>query len=170
MDTLIAIVPSFLAAGFGLALFFLARHINVLRTNSTALTAIPGVEHYRPMLRLLDERDFQYLAESGCPADVIRKARSNRRTVFRRYLRSLVKDYSRLLAGLRMRILMSEVERPDLLRAVAVNRFLLIRSLLQIEFHLALHVIGIGKVDVSGLLQSIETLKAVSASLPPAAA
>jgi hypothetical protein len=169
-ETLVAIVPCFLAAGLGFALFCFVRHLNTMRTAAADLEVASSPERYRPMLRLLDERDFQYLAESGCPKEVVRKAKADRRAIFRRYLRCLVKDYSRLLAGLRMQILMSKTDRPDLLRAIAANRWFFLRSLVRIELSLALHTAGIGKVDVSGLVQAIEGLTAVSGSFAPTTA
>jgi len=117
-ETLVTAVPCFLAAGLGFALFCLVRHLNTMRIASTETGTVSSPERYRPMLRLLDARDFRYLAESGCSPEVVRKAKADRRAIFRRYLRCLVKDYSRLLAGLRVRILMSNTDRPDLLRAI----------------------------------------------------
>lgn len=129
-----------------------------------------SVERYRPMLRLLDEQDFQFLAASGCSPETIRRAKADRRAIFRRYLRCLVKDYSRLLVGLRLQILMSDTDRPDLFRVIAASRWFLLRSLLGIEFSLALHAAGIGRVDVASLVEAIEGLTAVSGTFASATA
>ena len=60
-------------------------------------------------------------------------------------------------------MLQSGVDRPDLARALAKNRVLFAIAMCKVEFHLALHTVGIGSVDISGLMSglidALETLR-----------
>ncbi len=131
----------------------------------------PGlsVDRYRPMLRLLDDEDLEFVPAKG---NLRRDLRSLRRKLFRRYLRCMARDYALLLAGIRAVMVQSGVDRPDLARALAKNRMLFAFGLYRVELRLALHAVGVGKVDISGLVDALETLRAqvsVLAAAPSAA-
>ena len=60
----------------------------------------------------------------------------------------------------------SGADRPDLARALAKNRMLFSLAVYRIEVRLALHSLGIGTVDISGLVGAFEGLRAqVSSTL-----
>jgi hypothetical protein len=111
---------------------------------------------YRPMLRLLSGDDLEFVSANRAAR---RALRAERRRLFRSYLGCLVKDYSRIVAGLRLAMVQSGVDRPDLTRALAKNRVLFALALCRIEVHLAMHAAGIGKVDVSGLVDALDSLR-----------
>lgn len=111
---------------------------------------------YRPMLRLLDDEDLDFVPANG---NLRRNLRAMRRKLFRGYLRCLTRDYALLLAGIRGVMVRSGVDRPDLARALAKNRMLFAFSLYKIELRLAVHAVGFGKVDISGLVEALETLR-----------
>jgi hypothetical protein len=113
-------------------------------------------DRYRPMVRLLSDEDLAFVA-----ADPKRKRmlRAKRRDLFRGYLRCLTKDYARLLARVRFAMVQSGVDRPDLARALAKNRVLFALAVCRVEFRLAMHVIGSGSVDISGLVDALEALR-----------
>lgn len=111
---------------------------------------------YRPMIRLLSDEDIQFVAGNKL---AIKALRVERRKLFRRYLACLTKDYARLLAGIRMVMVNSGVDRPDLARALAKNRAMFALAICNVEFRLALHAAGIGKVDISGLVGAFDTLR-----------
>lgn len=131
--------------------------IRSLRSAEFAASALPEADRYRPMLRLLAEDDLAFL-----PADrkLRQKLRGKRRKLFRGYLRCLTRDYAHLLAGVRQAMVHSEVDRPDLARALARNRILFALAICKIDYHLLLHAMGIGKVDISSLVEALETLRA----------
>ncbi|HWE49282.1 MAG TPA: hypothetical protein VG273_05815 [Bryobacteraceae bacterium] len=124
-----------------------------------AAEALPASKNvagrYRPMLRLLSDEDIRFIA--GDPIG-FKALRAERRKLFRRYLSCLTKDYARLLAGIRMVMVQSGVDRPDLAKALAKNRALFALAICKVEFRLALHAAGIGAVDVSGLVGAFDTL------------
>jgi len=111
---------------------------------------------YRPMVRLLSDEDIEFVAGNKI---AVRTLRSERRKLFRRYLACLTKDYARLLAGIRMVMVQSGVDRPDLANALAKNRVLFALAICRVEYRLALHAAGIGTVDISGLVDAFDTLR-----------
>jgi hypothetical protein len=124
---------------------------------------------YRPMLRLLSDEDMAFAA---IDPKVARSLKAERRRIFRGYLRCLTKDYGRLLAGIRMVMVQSHVDRPDLAYALGKNRMLFALAICRIEFHLSLHTLGLGKVDISGVVEAFDRLRehAVTLSAVPTAA
>jgi hypothetical protein len=123
---------------------------------------------YKPMLRLLAQDDLGFIAADSRRQKVFR---AKRRELFRGYLRCLTRDYASLLAGVRAVMVESGVDRPDLARALAKNRVLFAIAMCKVEFRLALHTAGVGTVDISGLVEALETLRSqVSVFSAPQAA
>jgi hypothetical protein len=113
-------------------------------------------DRYKPMLRLLAHDDLAFIPADG----TLQKAfRAKRRELFRGYLRCLTRDYALLLAGVRAVMVQSGVDRPDLARTLAKNRVLFAIAMCKVEFRLILHAAGIGTVDISGLVEALETLR-----------
>lgn len=115
---------------------------------------------YRPMGRLLSESEFEYLAsQPGYTAEIGRRFRADRRRIFRGYLRSIRRDFSRLYLAAKLVALYSQVDRPDLATALLRRRAEFAYALMMIEVRLALHHFGLATVDVSGLVEAIERLQ-----------
>jgi hypothetical protein len=134
--------------------FFLK--VRSLRSAEATRGAFLEADRYRPMLRLLSDDDLAFVAADS---KLQRALRAKRRGLFRGYLRCLTRDYSCLLAGVRELMVQSKVDRPDLARALAKNRMLFAMAICKVEVRLALHATGFGKVDVSGLVEALETLR-----------
>jgi hypothetical protein len=118
---------------------------------------------YRPMARLLSREDFDFLAQQdGFDPSIARRLRRERRLIFRGYLRNLVRDYHRLHLVARQVVLYSETDASDLAAALVRHKFNFAWNLLRLEIRLALHSLGIGSVDVRGLLGSMESLQQVT--------
>ena len=136
------------------------------------MSSAPAIsaDRYRPMLRLLSDEDLSFVSANG---NLRKTLRARRRELFRRYLRCLTRDYAWLLAGVRSAMVQSGMDRPDLARALAKNRTLFMITIYKVEFRLALHAVGMGKVDISGLVDALEALRsqvsALSAAAPLAA-
>jgi hypothetical protein len=111
---------------------------------------------YRPMLRLLADEDFDVAPRD---AAVRRMLRAQRRQLFREYLRYLSKDYGQLLAGIRLAMVQSEIDRPDLAKALLKNRVLFSAALCRIDVRLGLHALGIGGIDASKLVDALDILR-----------
>jgi hypothetical protein len=157
MSETILIAASLLPAAA--AVFFLLRFLeglHALRPTGQRAAAVNMAGRYHPMLRLLAEDDFAFVASNPV---LYRRLRAERRLLFRGYLRCLTRDYGRLLEGIRLVMVQSQVDRPDLARALARNRVLFAVALCRIEFRLALHWAGVGKVDISGVVEAFDRLR-----------
>jgi hypothetical protein len=150
-----------IVAGAGAQVILRMRAMRAAET--TGETGIAG-DRYRPMLRLLSDADLQFV-----PAHLRSSVRADRRMIFRRYLKCLAKDYARLLAGIRMAMVRSGVDRPELARALAKNRLLFSLAVCRIEYRLTLHAAGLGYVDVSGLVEALDALRGQVAAFTPSA-
>ena len=148
--------------GIGLQLMIKMR---ALGSAKAAEATVAGSDRYRPMLRLLSDADLQYLPAAG----LRRTMRAQRRILFRAYLRCLMRDYARLLAGVRMAMVQSGVDRPDLSRALARNRFFFAVAICRVEYRLTLHAAGIGHVEINGLVEALEALRRQISVLTPVA-
>jgi hypothetical protein len=115
-----------------------------------------AADRYRPMLRLLSNDDLAFVSTNS---KLKRELRARRRSLFRRYLGCLTRDYAQLLASVRLAMVHSGVDRPDLAKALARNRVLFAVAICKVELRLALHATGMGNVDISGLVQALETLR-----------
>jgi hypothetical protein len=150
---------------FGIVSLQFILKMRALRSHRMAQGALLGVDRYRPMLRLLSDTD---LASVSLDARLKKQFRAKRRDLFRGYLRCLTRDYAMLLAGVRDAMVKSGTDRPDLARALARNRVLFALAICKVEFRLALHATGAGKVDISGLVDAVEALRSQVSVLAPA--
>ncbi len=146
-----------LLIAFGSLAWQVLSRMRVPSAARTGTLSTVSADRYRPMLRLLADEDLTFV-----PADTrMRKTlRSKRRALFRSYLACLARDYSLLLAGVRTVMVQSGVDRPDLARALAKNRLLFAITLYKVELRLALHAVGVGTVDISGLVDALDALRA----------
>lgn len=148
-----AVVLVLLLSTFLLVLAGVQRRMN----RASLLSAKPAIDaaRYRPMLRLL--------TEDGVLSTGNRQFRSRRRAIFRQYLRSLTRDYSQLLNGLRTVMAASRVDRPDLAKALARNRVLFTLAICRIEIGLLGHAAGFDTFaapDLSGIIAGLDVLRA----------
>lgn len=134
----------------------LTAQLRMMRAAESRVSTANLSRKYQPMLRLLSENDLAIVA--GSP-ELMKKLRAERRAIFRRYLDCLVKDYAQLLAGLRRVMVESSVDRPELARALAKNRFLFAVAICKIQYRLALHAAGIGTVDISGIVAAFDGMR-----------
>jgi hypothetical protein len=149
--------------GIGLQIMIKMRALGSAR--QAAAAGLAG-DRYRPMLRLLSDADLDFLPAGS---SLRRALRVRRRGLFRAYLRCLTRDYARLLAGVRLAMVQSGVDRPDLTRALAKNRFLFAVAICRVEYRLALHAAGIGHVEIGGLVDALESLRSQVTVLTPVA-
>ena len=115
-------------------------------------------DRYRPMARLLNDEDFEVLNATG-DRKLLRRIRSQRRTIFRGYLRSLRRDHAMLCAHVRCLMVQSVSDRGDLASALLKNQLAFECTLAGVHTRLAMHALGVGTVDVSSVLGSFEQLR-----------
>jgi hypothetical protein len=112
------------------------------------------------MLRLLSEDD---LAPVKGNRKLLRRMRAERIAIFRGYLRCISRDYARLLSGLSLSAIQSDTDRPDLAIAILRSRFLFAATLCRLDAMVVLYRFGVCGVDVSGLVEALDALRAGTA-------
>lgn len=119
-----------------------------------------SLTRYRPMQRLLDESEFRFLRmQSGYRPEIEQQLRSERRRLYRRYLRSMSRDFDRLYGALKLVMLYSEQDRPDLAANLVRVRAGFHWAVLCAETRLALHWLGVAPADMRGLLDHLEAVR-----------
>jgi hypothetical protein len=128
---------------------------------------------YRPMERLFDESDYDFLsAQPGFHPRITRRLRAERRKVFRCYLRCLSRDFDKLSAAVRVLMLHAPHDRSEAASALFRQRMIFDYAMIMVRFRLVLQTFGIGTVDVHRLVASLEAmrdqLRQLSYSVQPA--
>lgn len=130
-----------------------------------------SLEKYRPMERLFLEEDFAFLSsQPGFTPQLARRLRSERRKIFRRYLRSLSRDFNRLYATIKLLLLHSAQDRPDLALLLFKQRLLFHYALAAVHCRLVLQTLGLGTVDARGLVSALGAMRDQLQALIPQAA
>lgn len=130
-----------------------------------------SVDRYRPMLRLLDPRDQAYLgSRPGIRPEQLAEFRSQRSQVFREYLSQLHADFACVCMALKIVMLQSAVDRPDLASALLRSQIRFATRMVWIQAGLLLYELGIGSVDVSALLNLFDGMRLELRALVPESA
>jgi hypothetical protein len=115
---------------------------------------------YRPMERLLDAAEYRRLeAHPAITRRMLRSIRNRRVRLFREYLHCLSLDYSRVCKGVKLLMVQSAVDRPDLARLLVRQRILFTLRLIMSECKLSLHLLGVGRVDTAELVAALDCMR-----------
>ncbi|HVW07165.1 MAG TPA: hypothetical protein VHC90_01205 [Bryobacteraceae bacterium] len=149
------------AAGMFLAICGLAGVVQLVAWIRRVDANCPGTaedvdpDRYVPMLRLLAGYEDEPLAG---PMGAKNRAK------IRAWIRALAHDYSLLLKDLRLTMVQSGEDRPDLAKALVINRALFAIALCRLDLRLRLLSLGVGGVEAfrtetEGLTQTIRQLR-----------
>ncbi|HUK18419.1 MAG TPA: hypothetical protein VLW65_18475 [Bryobacteraceae bacterium] len=129
-----------------------------------------SVERYRPMLRLLDGKDVEFLrAQPGFTPIMETQLRRQRCQIFKGYLRSLSLDFRRVCAAIKLLMLYSKNDRPDLAGALVQNQLAFGLAFLQVELTLQFYRWGLCDVDVDSLMRIFDVTRLELRALVPSA-
>jgi len=129
-----------------------------------------SIERYRPMMRLLDGQDLNFLrSQPGYTPRLATKLRIQRCQIFRGYLRCLSGDFGRVCAAIKVLMLQSRHDRPDLAVALVRYQAIFACGILLVECRLLLFRWGLGAVDVSSLVRMFDIMRRELRTLVPAA-
>jgi len=130
-----------------------------------------SVERYRPLLRLLDTRDFAFLiSQPGFSPDMINRLRHSRCRIFRGYLKELSADFRSLCLAIKLIMVQSEIDRPDLARFVLRSQLEFAAQMVCVHARLLLFEVGLGHVEIGSLLNLFDGLRVELRSLVPSSA
>ncbi len=119
-----------------------------------------SIARYRPMERLFVEEDYDFLSsQPGFHPSISRKLRSERRRIFRHYLRCLRRDFDRLLSAAKLVLVHAAQDRPDLAKMLVRQRLVFQYAMWTVQVRLVLQTLGIGTVDVRRLVASLEGMR-----------
>jgi hypothetical protein len=118
-----------------------------------------SVERYRPMLRLLDDSDLAFLCrQPGFDRRMARRLRRQRCQIFRAYLDSLGDDFGKMCSALRVLMVNSAVDRPDLASALTRKHSEFRLCMLRARWRLLLYRWGNGCVDIGSLMNLFDNM------------
>jgi hypothetical protein len=129
-----------------------------------------SVERYRPMIRLLDGEDLEFLrSQPGFTPKMEAKLRTQRCQIFRGYLRCLNADFGRVCAALKILMLQSRNDRPDLAAALMRYQATFVLAMCMVQCRLVLYRWGVCAVDVTGLVDVFDKMRLELRTLVPVA-
>jgi hypothetical protein len=114
---------------------------------------------YRPLHRLLDPADFEFLRSRGVSETKIKKLRAERRRIYSLCLRSLAQDFNQVHRSVNLVLIQSRVDRPELAKELARQKITFYRNLMRAEFRLTLNAFGFERMPAIDLLQPLEVLQ-----------
>jgi hypothetical protein len=130
-----------------------------------------SIERYRPMMHLLDGGDAEFLrSQPGFTPGLAAKLRIERCQVFRGYLRCLRGDFQRVCAALKLLMLHSREDRPDLAGVLVHQQLMFECGMVLVGFRLFLYRWGLCGVDVTDLVKIFDGMRLELRSLVPASA
>jgi hypothetical protein len=128
-----------------------------------------STDRYRPMMRLLDSGDLEFLrSQAGFTPKMESKLRAQRCQIFRGYLRCLEMDFKRVCTALKLVLVQSEQDRPDLAAVLVHHQIMFSSGLLAAHFRLFLYRWGICTVDATALVQIFDVMRVELRNLVPA--
>lgn len=128
-----------------------------------------SVERYRPMMRLLDERDIEFLrSQPGFTPRMADKFRAQRSRLFRGYLRHLSADFSRVCTAVKLLMQQSKHDRPDLAAILVRQQAQFALGMVTVEARVFLYRWGLCTVDVRALVKTFDVMRLELRSMVPA--
>lgn len=128
-----------------------------------------SVDRYRPMMRLLQEDDLRFLrTRPDFKPEMAVSFRRERCRVFRGYLRCLHGDFQRVSMALKIVMVQSRYDRPDLASALVRSQRAFALGMILVHCRLVLYRFGLATVDVADLLKVFDGARLELRSLVPA--
>ena len=159
----------FLVAGVGLGWA-----VRKILASETHLPVTAGwidelsVERYRPMLRLLDTEDLEFLrSQPGFTAQMAARVRQQRCQIFEGYLRSLTLDFRRVCLAIKLLMLQASEDRADLAALLFRQQALFAAATIAVHVRLWLYRCGLCGVDVTCLVRVFDTMRIQLQTLVP---
>ena len=170
MEIAFILAGSVVVAGLAALLFQLVRHL----VSPRPLPATAGwidelsIDRYRPMLRLLDPAELDFLrAQPGFKPGMESRHRTQRARLFREYLRSLEDDFGNICEALKILMVQSAHDRPDLASILLRNQVSFAYGLTLVQVRLLGYRYGLGTVDIGDLLKAFDGLRLELRTLVP---
>jgi hypothetical protein len=160
-------IASLIALALGGACFHVLRKLT--RPQVSAESIDLEWQASSPIDRLLDPAEFEYLRARGLSEQRISKLRTQRRSLFRAYMRRLTQEFNVAYDALQTLVVSGTVDRPDLVAELGRQRLRFYRGLVAVEVRLRLNALGFDSVPVPtlDLIRPLERLHLEFCSLVP---
>ena len=157
-----------LAAAFAVLFRMMASRFNASSSPQEWLADF-SVATYAPMERLLDERDFAFIAsQAGYDPSIVRRLRLERKEIFRGYLRRLVRDFNQLLAIAKLMIVYGGEDQIEVARSLWRQQITFYCAVFALRCRLAFYPMITGTWDVGNLVVVLERMRNGLNELVPA--
>lgn len=168
------LVPILILLAVQVAVLLLVHQCRIVRREQPPtcdadwLSQVPA-NRYRPMLRLLDGRDIALMRlQPGFTPDMAARMRRQRAQIFGRYLDSLQTDFRCLTHTIKLILIQSEEDRPELARMLVRIEILFALGMALIRLRLVLYRCNLMTVEASPLVRMFEYLRTKLTALSPA--
>ena len=158
-------------------LICLAAAVAIVYRRLTAPTTLPvtaawidelSVDRYQPMTRLLGEDDFHFIrSHAGSSRKRTTEFRRQRCELFQSYLRCLHSDFQRVFMALKIIMVQSRYDRPDLAQLLLRSQRAFIFGLVMVEARVFLYRWGLASVEVNELLKLFDAARLELRTLVP---
>ena len=173
MSWLISLCVLLCLTGGGLLLWLLRR----LGAGRTSLPVTAdwidqiSIDRYRPIMRLLDGEDARFLqSQPGFTPQMVQNLRVQRCRMFRDYLGLLDEDFRRVTMALRILLVQSRHDRPDLARVLVQRRVVFAIRMSAVRVRLLLYRWGCCRVDATSLIETFNRQRLELRALMPSPA
>lgn len=164
-----ALVCAAMMAGLALVLHNLARAESALPVTAEWINEL-SMDRYRPMMRILDSSDFEFLrAQPGYTSQMESRLRTQRCQVLRGYLQCLDMDFKRVATALKVVMTQSDQDRSDLAMALVQHQVRFAMGMVWVRCQLYPYEFGIGRIDVTSLLQVFDVMRVELGNMVPSA-
>jgi hypothetical protein len=121
------------------------------------------------MLRLLKGDDIQYLTErEGYSRRQALAFRAKRCEIVRGYLRWLDSDFARITMAIRVLMVQSQHDRPDLAVFLIRQKLAFHLGMIAIQLHLQVYRWGLTRVDASAVMSAFDSMRVELRQMVPA--
>jgi hypothetical protein len=128
-----------------------------------------SIERYRPMMRLLDESDVEFLrSQPGFTPRMAAALRTQKERIFRGYLRCLCADFHQVCTAVKVLMLQSRDDRPDLASALVRAQATFATGILVVQVRLFFWRWGLCAVDLATLVRTFDSMRVELQVLVPA--
>jgi hypothetical protein len=127
-----------------------------------------SVQRYRPMIRLLDGADIDFLrSRPGVTPRLEAALRKERLQLFSGYLGLLETDFRRVSMALKVLMLQSRYDRPDLASAILRHQATFALGITLVRIRVAFFRLGLGAADAAILVKTFDAMRLELRSLTP---
>src|SRR5579864_9079262 len=161
MTILIAalVVVALFMAAFALLFWRLAARVDNQACTAEWFESLT-LESFAPMERLLDQSDFEFLAQQpGYRPEIGARLLKERKKLFLGYLRLLIGDFNQLLRIARLMIVYSTEDRAEFAKALWRQQVTFYFAVCAVRFRVAIYPLAWTPLDVSRLVDSLETMR-----------